>query len=69
MISDPTGESNPEQETGWPRCSNLLNGAWAALRVVDTGIGIDAENLPYVFNRFYRVNTQRNIRGTGLGEN
>ena len=55
------------EETAWPGSGSLPDGRWAAVRVVDTGIGIAAENLPYLFERFYRVNAQRNIRGTGLG--
>lgn len=37
--------------------------------VADTGIGIPAAHLPYIFNRFYRVETphSRQIKGTGLG--
>ena len=33
----------------------------------DTGIGICQENLPKLFDRFYRVNEQGNIPGVGLG--
>ena len=38
-------------------------------RVTDTGIGIPAADLPYVFDKFYRVKSKatRDIEGTGLG--
>ncbi len=41
----------------------------AIIQVVDTGIGIPAADLPYIFDRFYRVDTQRtrNSNGFGLG--
>jgi two-component system phosphate regulon sensor histidine kinase PhoR len=54
-------------EAEWPDSADLPAGHWAALRVVDTGIGISHEDLPHVFERFYRVKTQGNIPGTGLG--
>lgn len=39
------------------------------LLVSDTGIGIAAEHIPFLFDRFYRVDKARskNIHGTGLG--
>ena len=43
--------------------------AWAIVRVVDTGIGIDAARQAYVFDRFYRVDSSRarHKGGAGLG--
>ena len=42
-------------------------GAEAELSVADTGIGIDAEDLPHIFDRFYRASRARQPVGTGLG--
>lgn len=38
-----------------------------AVNVTDTGIGISPEHLPHIFDRFYRVDESRAMRGAGLG--
>jgi signal transduction histidine kinase len=54
-------------EAAWPGSAGLPAGGWVALRVVDTGIAISPQDLPHIFERFYRVQSQGNIPGTGLG--
>ncbi|GIE82378.1 two-component sensor histidine kinase [Actinoplanes philippinensis] len=43
-----------------------VDGDRAVLRVIDTGTGIAAEHLPFVFDRLWRADPSRG-RGTGLG--
>lgn len=43
------------------------NGANARLRFSDTGIGIPADLLPRVFDRFFRADPSRSTDGAGLG--
>jgi two-component system phosphate regulon sensor histidine kinase PhoR len=46
----------------------LLTQKQIILQVVDTGAGIPAIDLPYVFDKFYRAsNTDTDVSGTGLG--
>jgi two-component system phosphate regulon sensor histidine kinase PhoR len=37
------------------------------VRIKDKGIGISEQDLPQVFNRFFRVEKSRSKRGSGLG--
>jgi signal transduction histidine kinase len=39
----------------------------ARIKVVDTGVGIDAAELPFIFDRFYRGSRANEARGSGSG--
>ena len=60
--AEPVPPASPEDGSGWAR-----------LVVEDTGVGIPAENLPHIFDRFYRVrsvgsNSENDVvPGLGLG--
>ncbi len=51
------------------QAEDLPDGRYAAIEVRDTGIGIGPEDLPRIFDRFYRVSTDRSRKtgGSGLG--
>jgi signal transduction histidine kinase len=58
---------SPEGSTIW--ISLHREDSWAIVKVRDDGVGIAAEHLPHVFERFYRVEKDRARKtgGSGLG--
>ena len=56
-------------EGGSVTVSGEVKGDFAVIHITDTGYGIAPDEIPKIFERFYRVKTDmtRNIVGTGLG--
>jgi signal transduction histidine kinase len=46
-----------------------LQGEWVAIDIQDNGPGIPQDKLPHIFDRFYRIDTERtkDLESTGLG--
>jgi signal transduction histidine kinase len=57
------------QEGGWIAVGAEVEHGYVVVRVADNGIGIPPADQPYIFDRFYRVKSERTagISGTGLG--
>jgi signal transduction histidine kinase len=43
------------------------DGQRAIVAITDQGVGIDPEQLPYLFEKHYRARTVGSVEGTGLG--
>jgi signal transduction histidine kinase len=66
LIENALAHTPPDGEVGVAACAS---DQWVEVSVRDTGSGIAAEDLPYVFERFYRVDKSRSraTGGAGLG--
>lgn len=56
-------------EGGWVAVRLKENESHILVSVADNGIGIPLENQPYIFDKFYRVDTEKasQVEGSGLG--
>jgi signal transduction histidine kinase len=60
---------NYSPDGGEVTVSAIAHGNFLEVRVMDTGVGIDAEEIPKIFDKFYRSKhpKTRQVIGTGLG--
>ena len=54
-------------ENGNVKIIIATNDGYFILKVIDDGMGIPKNDIPRIFERFYRVDKSRSTRGTGLG--
>jgi signal transduction histidine kinase len=58
-----------DKPEGIIRIRIIDNGEFVRVDIEDNGAGIDSDDLPYIFNRFFRADASRNTKsgGSGLG--
>jgi signal transduction histidine kinase len=55
-------------DKGYVRIEALRDNDQIGIKIMDTGIGMDKEEVPHIFERFYRADLSRGKKtGTGLG--
>jgi two-component system, OmpR family, sensor histidine kinase BaeS len=66
LVANAVRHTNPG---GSVTVTGRLDGDWVVIEVVDTGAGISADDLPRVFDRFWRAEKSRSRQsgGSGLG--
>lgn len=68
LIGDLVQNATAYTQEGGVRVTGRRSGPWIELTVTDSGVGIAPEELPRVFDRFYRGTRARSMApGTGLG--
>lgn len=60
-------KENQNNVLAWDNHAKLKTNGLVIVEVSDTGCGITPEEIPYIFNRFYRISKESSPRGDGAG--